>query len=310
MTGDHLDLVRQQMEAELAGLTGLLEDSGEPQGFLGQLLRAQAEDRISNLGAELEGLESEAFELTFAEKGALYRHSLSTSVLANLLSRFQKAVTYAGWARLAGPGVFGDPPALVARSFETEVNAFKPGSFAVELAPYEAALEHTDLVGTLSDFLLLADAGVSEDKPRPPDEVIELAQSLGAEATKRFAHFFAKVHEAHLEVRFEWLSRPEAAVALQPEQALALSKWLRDVDEEFDTVTVSGTLTAADANEGRFAITDDLGEIHDAKAAPELLSHAVIENRYVATMRVTTYTSTLTGKVKQRAVLETLTPAS
>ena len=310
MTSEHLDLVRQQMEAELAGLTGLLEDAGESQGFLGQLLRSQAQDRVSAIGVELEGLNSESFELTFAEKGALYRHSLSTSVLSNLLSRFQKAVTYAGWARLAGPGVFGDPPALVARAFETEVNAFKPGSFAVELAPYEDALEHTDLVGTLSDFLMLAGAGVSEDRPRPPEDVIELAQSLGSEATKRFGHFFAKLHEAHLEVRFEWLSRPEEAVALQPDQALALSKWLKDVDEEFDTVTVSGTLTAADANEGRFAITDDLGEIHDGKAAPELLSHVVIDNRYAATMRVTTYTSKLTGNVNQRAVLETLTPAS
>lgn len=307
MTSKHLDPVRQQLEVEYADLTTHLANIPEGDDLLGKLLRDQALDRASAIELELQGLDEEAFELAFAEKGSTSNHSLSTSVLTNLLSRFQHAITYAGWARMAGPGVHGQPPALIARLFETQVNAFKPGSFAVELSPYEASLEHEALEEALEDFLLLASLGASDSTLEPTEEVTELVHALGAEATKRFSLFFAKVHEAHLEARFEWQLRPEAGVALQPEEALALSAWLKDVDEDFETVTVMGTLTAADANDGLFAITDELGEIHDGKAAPELLSRAVIDGRYEAVMRVTTYRSTLTDMKRQRAVLESLT---
>lgn len=308
MTSQHSNLARAQMEAELASLSEHLESVPPTDDFVLQLIRRQSEDRVSALRLEMDDLESEIFELSFSEKAAFAKHSISTSVLANLLTRFQKAITYAGWARLAGPGVHGPPPSLISRAFETEVNAFQEGSFAVELSPYEAALEHEALEGAFYDFLALASAGKAPDDAAPSEEIAEVAQSLGTEATRRFALFFAKVHEAQLEARFEWHSDPEKAVALQPEQALQVAAWLKSVEEQFDTLTITGTLTAADVNDARFAVTDELGEIHEGKAAPELLSRAVIDDLYIARMRVTTFTSTITGQVRTRSVLESLDP--
>ena len=307
MTEQQSELARRQMQAEIDQLEASLPGT-QGDDFVMALMRDQAEGRIAALRAEIQGLESDVFELSFAERASFAKHSLSTTVLSNLLSRFQRAITYAGWARMAGPGVRGTPPTFVARALETEVNAFVPGSFSIELTPYEAALEHLALENALSDFLALATLGSASESATPSDELAEIAQTLGAEATRRFELFFAKVHEAQLEARFERASDPGAGIALQPEQALQVAKWLKAVEERFDTVTVTGTLTAADSNEGRFAITDELGQIHEGKAAPELLSRAVIDGSYIATMRVTTFKSTVTGTARSRAVLELLEP--
>lgn len=305
---NHADVVRAQMQAEIDDLTAHLRAS-PPSGFASRLTRMQGESRVEAIQSELNGLGSDVFEMAFSEQASYAKHSLSTTVLSNLLSRFQRAITFAGWARLAGPGVHGTPPALVARAFETEVNAFAPGSFSVALSPYESAIEHEQLEGALSDFLTLAAAGLSTDADvNASDQLAELAQALGAEATRRFALFFAKVHESQLEARFEMKSLPEFSVALQPDEALRVASWLKNVEQRFDLLTVTGALTAADSNAGRFAITDELGEIHDGKAAPELLSRATIDNLYVARMRVTTLTSTTTSVTRRRAVLEALEP--
>jgi hypothetical protein len=85
-----------------------------------------------------------------------------------------------------------------------------------------------------------------------------------------------------------------------------LSAWLKAVESQIDTVTITGSLSAADSNEGRFAVTDELGEIYDGRAAPELLSHAMIDGLYIARMRMTTFTSTVTGEERRRPVLESL----
>ena len=307
MNDQHSDLARAQMDAEISVLERHLRSRPDGDDFLASLMRTQAEDRLAAVSAERAGLDDDALDLAFSEQGSNARHSMSTSVLANLLGRLQKALTFAGWARMAGPGVAGDPPSLVVRAFETEVRAFTAGSFQVELGPYESALEHGALEGAFDDFLRLAEAGLRADGPRADDDVLELAQMLGSEATRRFALFFAKVHEAQLEARFERRADPEHAVVLHPAQALQISQWLGDVEEQFETVPVAGRLTAADVNGGRFAITDEMGEIHEGRAAPELLSHAVIDGAYFATMRVTTSTSVVTGVERKRAVLEALT---
>lgn len=307
MSNEHADLLRRQIEAEMADLNQHLAASVPPDDFLGQLLHSQAHGRLDALGAEMDSLESEVFELAFSDQETIAKHSLSTSVLTNLLGRFQRALTFAGWARVAGPGVRGTPPAAIARAMETEVNAFVPGSFAIELTPYQLALEHEALDAAFDDFLTLANAGLSEDAPTPTVAVTEVAQLLGAEATRRFALFFAKVHEAHLEARFGRLSDPDTEVQILPEQALQLSAWLKGVEQAIATVTVSGVLSAADSLTGRFALTDELGEVHEGRAAPELLSRGVIDGLYVATMRVTTSKSNVTRAENKHAVLEALT---
>lgn len=307
MSVDQTDTARLQMEAEKASLRAHLESAhSQTEGFAAQMLRRQASERIAALERDISQLDEDVFELAFAEKSDLARHSLPTTVLTNLLSRFQKAITYAGWARLSGPGIHGTPPAIIARAFETEVGAFGQGSFLVALSPHDTTLEHDALHQAFVDFLSLAGAATEIDAPTVREPVEHLAQRLGGEATKRFALFFSKLHEAQLEARFEWRSRPEKAISLQPVQAKAVAAWLRAVEQKFDTVTVRGTLTAADSNDARFAITDELGEIHLGKAAPELLSHAMIDAPYVARMRVTTFKSSVTGSAHKRAVLEAL----
>jgi hypothetical protein len=196
----------------------------------------------------------------------------------------------------------------VARILETQVEAFALGSFAIDLSPHEMALEHEVLEGALRDFLALAAAG-EDPEAVSNDDLTEVAQTLGPEATRRFVFFFSKIHEARLAAKFAWDSDLDAPVVLNPDQADRVSKWLGDVQQLFDTVTIRGRLTAADINGRRFAITDELGEIYEGRAAPELLSHAVIDNVYDATMRVTTLKSTVTASERSRAVLESLVSA-
>ena len=177
---------RAQMQAEAQSLRQLLSSTNradEDEPFSVTVARAQTVDRIRALEEEMAELETDSFDLSFASSQAPAAHSLPTSTLANLLSRFQRALTYAGWARLAGPGVGGDPPALVARAFETQVNALVPGSFVVALSPHEQSLEHDALHGAFDDFLGLAEAGAGKDGPSN-DAVAEIAQGLGTQATR------------------------------------------------------------------------------------------------------------------------------
>lgn len=308
MSRTSVDDLRTQLTAERDELAARLDGRAlaHPESVTSRLLRRQAELRMDAVSAELAATEGERFEMALVDTQAPQAHNVSTTVLANLLSRFQRAVTYAGWARLSGPGVVGVPPSLVSRLFETQVNAFAPGSFVVNLSPHEASLEHEALDGAIDAFLEVAHAGVEADLESASGALSPLTQELGKEATTRMALFFAKLHEAQMEARFTWANHPERSVSVNPEQSKMLAEWLKSVEQEFVTVPLRGTLTAADTQAGRFAITDELGEVHEGRAAPELLSRAVIDAPYRAQVRVTRSKSAATGHISERIVLESL----
>lgn len=310
MSVEPLQALRQQVNEQLESLRSRLTSPAlaEPTSPAARALRRQVTLQIAKLEQELATAGAEGFEMSFAEVKAPDSHSIGTTVLANLLSRFQRAITFAGWARLSGPGVSGDPPRLISRALETQVDAFAYGSFVVELSPHETALEHLALEAALGDFLAIAEVGTEAELEVASDRLAPLTHDLGGEATRRLALFFAKLHEAQLDARFQWTSSPETHVSIRPEQARLLSKWLKNVEQDFESVPVRGVLTAADQNGGRFAITDELGQLHEGRAAPELLSRAVIDAPYLAQIRVTTFKSTATGEVTERGVLESLEP--
>lgn len=238
-------------------------------------------------------------------------HALPTATLGLLLTRFQKALTYTGWALLSGPGIDGDPPARIERSTSTQVLALAPGSFEVPLSPQTLELptesEGQDVLDkAISVVLDLAKAASTDTFG---DEVEARAEELGRQPSRRLSLWFKKLAEHDLDTAFEWSSRPDLGVRVTSEQAGALSRWLSDVQERFSEITVTGTLAAADALKGRFAIVDDTEGEYAGKVASELLDREVIGKRYRANLQVRTLRSARTGVTRDSYTLLGLEPA-
>jgi hypothetical protein len=87
MTHELSEVAREQMAEELAQLRAHLDATPRSEDFALSLLREQSEDRASALEAQLAGGTHEKFGLTFAPEDDPGSHSLSTTVLTQLLSR-------------------------------------------------------------------------------------------------------------------------------------------------------------------------------------------------------------------------------
>src|SRR5215207_8529448 len=137
MTADGFLAREEQLREEISEHRRFLASLPDDDDFVSGIVRDQTERRIRFLSEELEAVTSKLLDLRFDDR--LHSRAIQTSLLSNLLSRFQTALTYTGWALEAGPGIRGTPPSRIDRSTETEVLALAPGSFLVRIR--KASLE-------------------------------------------------------------------------------------------------------------------------------------------------------------------------
>jgi hypothetical protein len=301
MTADGFATREGQLREEISHHERFLSTLDDDDDFITQMIREQAQERIRFLSEELAAVTDKLLDLRFDDE--LHRRSMPTGLLALLLSRFQTALTYTGWALEVGPGIKGEPPARIDRSTETEVVALTAGSFLVRIRKSSLELDSGTLDNAVEAVLELAEAGA---RGTLNTELEEKAQLLGREPSRRLALFFRKLSESSLTTSFHWQGLPEREIEIDPVQAGNLGMWLEEVEESIREATVRGILKVADTLRGRFAIVDESGRTYEGRAEPRLLAHVEIEAEYAADLHITTSVSDRTGAATERMTLLSL----
>jgi hypothetical protein len=301
MTADGFTVREGQLREEISQHERFLSTLDEDDDFITQMTREQTEERIRFLNEELKAVTDKLLDLRFDDE--LHRTSMPTGLLAQLLSRFQSALTYTGWALEVGPGIKGEPPVGIDRSTETEVVALAAGSFLVRIRKSSLELDSSLLDNAVQAVLELADAGARDALNA---ELEERAQLLGREPSRRLALFFRKLQENSLTINFNWKGFPEREIEVDPVHAGNLGMWLEEVQQSIRELTVRGILKVADTLRSRFAIVDEAGRTYEGRAEPRHLAHVVIEAEYVADLQITTSVSDRTGASTDRITLLSL----
>lgn len=304
---DALAAREQQLLDEVAAHREFLEQHPEGATFSSRVVFQQIESRIDELETELEALRDEHFTFRLVHQGR-ESSAIDTSLLGYLLTKLQTALTYTGWALMAGPGVDGAPPVSINRQTSTEVVALAPGSFEVTIRKTVPELrvegEGTDLLDPALDaFLTLAEAAAQEGFDAT---VLDVASDLGGQSSRRLSQWFAKLADESMTADLAWSVAPERSVILRPTESRMLSEWLNSVQEKTAETVIVGVLRTADAIKKRFALETETGETREGKADPELLHGAEIDARYRARVRIVVSESEHTTAVTEKLTLLSL----
>jgi hypothetical protein len=309
---DHLDLRESQLRSQIEQQERILQALPDDETFSTSVVRNQTVALVQDLRAELEELRDERLVVRLRDE-TRDRLAIDTALLGQILTRFQSALTYIGWALFSGPGIEGNPPATLARRTSTEVVAFAPGSF--KIAMRKAHLQLPFATAPASDgtsqlleqsvetlFALLSAAAEGEY----PEELEELAEQLGAEPARRLALLFKKLAAKALTTEVTWSLAPDRHTIVRPNQARMLASWLESVEERLGEVVIRGVLRSADDVRGRFGLQDEDEALYEGKAAPELLLHKEIGASYNARIQVAKSVGERTKVERQRFVLLSL----
>lgn len=286
------DLADELHRLEIA----LAETSGE--NFTAQMVRSQLTERRNELSQLLETARSRELEIRFVDPDAPSAHTLETSVLGALLTRFQTTMNYIVWALEAGPGVTGRIPVSIRRTAATEAIALAPGSFRVVLRSTE--LQVADSFGRGIQTLL--DVSSFTGDINDDEEIEEQVADIGPQAVARLQKFFGRIAKEGLATSFVWRADGFREVFVEPYEAELIAEWLSDTVIKVTTTTIRGALRMADSDAMRFAIEDADGVRHEGRSEVDL-SERTIDAIYDADVVLTTYQMRRTGALRERVSL-------
>ena len=298
---------REQLQAELAGLTALLESAPEDP-LATPLMRSRVEE-IEETLRELHAAPSRAeAEIFFVDGPAIGSEGIEITFASDVLESYQNMVTNHYTAK-----VYGSPRRSGRRRKEDEtrlyLTALPRGSFGFQLSqPYSTGLlAAQNMPGIMSNISELIEATAESDT------AFEAAlTSFDSRVFRPLKRFITTIHHGGGACR---LLTGEKQTSLSVEKIAEAYARISAAVADDEEVTMSGTFGGFHAISGDFEFQPDVGKIiHgglNAKlTAPKIkeLSDNFFQRHCIAKMMVTTVTAR-TGSKKPTYELVTLLPA-
>lgn len=299
---------QEALERSIETFTAISDATSEADDLATELIHIQATRAATEARNELQQLLDQRLDLNLKSRDS--ETAVRVGVLGRLLTQLQSSLNYILWALRSGPGVKGKPPASIVASAAAEVLALAPGS--LEVAMRRSDLQVTDDFARSVEVLIRLIEAADADLLGDDAGATEIVGEIGPEAARRLRRFFNGLAEADIDTDLEWRALQTARKArLSSENAKLLSDWLARANPTHQVIQVRGLLRMADSERGRFMIESfATGEHFEGKAAdPGMLTHAVIDQEYIATLSSVELRSQILEDVRTHHTLVDLQPA-
>jgi len=297
---------------QLAELTQQIRDLNViPDDPASTLTKLSLEARSTAINQELDKLAVRALELRLV--GEMTSDGvMATSALRQLLGRVQGYLDWSTYADFAGRGVSGSIPARFKRMAATETYGLQPASFRFGLrhisegeqaaVPVEQVALNVDtpqaFEKSASDLIQMIAAASDAEFDSDLEETVRKIGPKAANQVRLIADLLANL-DLDLEIGLvgRSIARIDAPVAAE------FRDWLGQVEEFFDERTVTGPVTVADSERGRFGIRVSEEELIEGHAAKDLIRGLVNGEIYTLTLQVRIETGDHTNVQSEKAQL-------